>query len=244
MSGFEKSALDLTRESWDAVEGYNSCLERLLARRKSEIPVTGPLVESKTAWKCAMLQQSLLYRVTTLGRGCSESWNSRNVLSSVLAARALLETIAIFSFVRDELKRFANANDIESIETLLNQQLFATKDKDVIAQGFGYEARSILTFIDRFGKKIPQIRDHYEFISEWCHPNGSGVFFSFGEINKSDGSVKFSELPPRVSGVVQSHVMACFMIIRLIEPVMDSTDELILRISEMDPNQGSWIFTG
>src|SRR5216684_6418471 len=44
---------------------------------------------------------------------------------------------------------------------------------------------------NKFEKKIPGIREHYEFISEWCHPNGSGHLFTYGEINKQNGSVRF-----------------------------------------------------
>ncbi len=95
--GFSKTALDLSEEKWDNVERFNACLERLRNRRKTEIAVDGPLVESKTAWKCAVLQQALLYRVTMLASGCAEAWNSRNVVCSILAARSLLETVACVS---------------------------------------------------------------------------------------------------------------------------------------------------
>jgi hypothetical protein len=239
--GFEKSSLDLTNENWAAIERYNLCLERLLNRRKSEIIVCGPLVKSKTAWKCATLQQSLLYRVTMLARGCAEAWNEGNAVCSVLAARALLETIALFNFIRDEMKKFADARDFNAIETLVNEHLFSTRDKGIIARGYGHEARSVLTFIDKFAKKVPKIRDHYEFISEWCHPNGSGVLFTFGEMNKQDGSVKFSELTPRMSETIQSHIMACFMMLLFVEPIMDATDDLIPLVSGMDPNEGPWL---
>jgi hypothetical protein len=45
--GFTEAGLDQSQEDWATVERYNSCLERLLNRRKIEILVEGPLVESK-----------------------------------------------------------------------------------------------------------------------------------------------------------------------------------------------------
>lgn len=235
-----KTAIDHAIEKWDDVERFNSCLMQLAARRRAEIEVEGPLTESKTAWKCAVLQQSLLYRVTMLASGCAESWNSGNIVSSMLSARALLETIVLCDFVRNQLEKFVDGKDIEAIEKLANERLFATRDKNFIAGGFGHEARSILTFVDKFEKKIAGIRDHYEFISEWCHPNGSGVLFTYGEINKQNGSVKFAEVTPRVKGI-QGHVMACFMLVLFMEPNMDAIDKLILEISELDPNIGPWV---
>jgi hypothetical protein len=238
--GFEKSAVDLTNESWADVERYNLCLERLLNRRQSEIIVCGPLVESKTAWKCAVLQQSLLYRVTMLASGCSNEWNGGNIVCSMLAGRALLETIALSYFIRDEAERFADAADIDGLEKLFNEQLFSTKDEGFIAGGFGHKAKSILTYVDKFEKKIPGIREHYEFISEWCHPNGSGHLFTYGEINKLNGFARFAEVAPFVKGV-QGHLMSCFMLILFMESIMDGFDEIIPRVSEIDPNEGPWL---
>jgi len=240
MIGFHASAIDQTNERWEDVERFNACLERLLKRRKSEVVVSGPLTESKTAWKCAVLQQALLYRVTMLASGCAEEWNSGNIVCSMLAARALLETIVLSSFFRDEAENFAAANDIEAIEKLANEQLFSTKDERVIAAGFGHKAKSKLTYVDKFEKKIPGLRDHYEFISEWCHPNGSGHLFTYGEINKLSGTVRFSDATLRVKGI-QGHIMACFMLVLFVEPIMDALDEIIPRVSEIDPNVGPWI---
>jgi hypothetical protein len=239
-SGFEKSAIDLTNETWEEVERFNACLERLLSRRKSEIVVSGPLTESKTAWKCAVLQQALLFRVTMLARGCTDAWNNGNIVCSMLAARALLETIVLCNFIRDEAEDFADAGDIEAIEKLANEQLFSTKREEMIAGGFGHKAKSILTYVDKFEKKIPGIREHYEFISEWCHPNGSGHLFTYGEINKQNGSVRFSEATERVRGI-QGHIMGCFMLILFMEPIMAAFDEIIPKVSEIDPNVGPWI---
>jgi hypothetical protein len=75
MVGFTKEAIDLTEERWEAVQDYNACLERLLIRRKNEIAIQDAFVESKTGWKCAILQQALLYRV----RLCPSRWCGKPV---------------------------------------------------------------------------------------------------------------------------------------------------------------------
>src|SRR3977135_1515628 len=113
--GFEKSAIDQNIENWEDVDRFNSCLERLLLRRKSEIVVCGPLTESKTAWKCAILQQALLYRITLLARGCADEWNAGNIVCSMLAARALLETMVLTNYIRDEAEKYVETGDIEAI---------------------------------------------------------------------------------------------------------------------------------
>jgi hypothetical protein len=57
--------------------------------------------------------------------------------------------------------------------------------------GFGHRARNVLTYIDKLDKRMDGVRDTYEFMSEWCHPNGSGHLFTYGEINKSTGTLHF-----------------------------------------------------
>jgi hypothetical protein len=116
MVGFRADALDLSSEHWEDIERYNSSLERLVNRRKPAVVVEGPLVKSKTAWKCAVLQQALLYRVTVLANGCSAEWNSGNIVCSLLCGRALLETIALSLFIGDELTTLTRAADVASVD--------------------------------------------------------------------------------------------------------------------------------
>ena len=82
--------MNLSTEKWANVQRYNDCLERLIVRRKSEITATFPLLESKTVWKCSVLQQSLLYRATSEfchpnGRGHLSTYGEINKTNGILA---------------------------------------------------------------------------------------------------------------------------------------------------------------
>lgn len=233
MAGFSKAALDLTVENWADVERYNGILDRLLVRRKTSVAVVGFLRESKTAWKCSVLQQSLLYRMTMLASGCADMWNAGNVICAILSARALVETISLSHFVADTLQKYLDEKNIDAIEDVLNHQLFSTRDEKRISDGVGYQARSILTFIDKFNKQIDGVREAYDFLSEFCHPNGSGHLFTYGEIDTRTGAVKFSEATPRVLGI-QGHVVTCFMLTAFVEPMMDIFDRVIPLVCDMD----------
>lgn len=41
MTGFSKESIDLVADKWEEIERHNACLQRLLARRKSEVAVEG-----------------------------------------------------------------------------------------------------------------------------------------------------------------------------------------------------------
>jgi hypothetical protein len=237
MTGFRADALDLSSKQWEEIERYNSCLDRLLSRRKSAVVLEGPLVKPTTAWKCAVLQQSLLYRVTMLAKGCSSEWNSGNVVSSLLCGRALLETIALSIFISDELKALTGAADVSAVDNFLNEHLFSTRNEAIIEDGLGHRARSVLTYIDKLDRRMNGVRETYDFMSEWCHPNGSGHLFTYGVIDKSTGTVTFSEASPRVKGI-QGHVVTCFMMILFMEPFLASLDELVPLIAQQAADSG------
>ena len=129
MIGLSKEAIDLTGERWETVQDYNACLERLLIQRKSEIAVQGSFIESKTGWKCAILQQALLYRVCAVANGAANQWNSGNIIASVTLSRSLLETIVVANHIREELLRLRepmNQDAADAIDDLCNKHLFAT----------------------------------------------------------------------------------------------------------------------
>lgn len=93
-AGLDRSAVEVAGEDWAKVDRYNSWLHSLAKRRVTRIERTGPLV-SMLAWKVAVLQQALLYRIVELADNCTKMWNVGNALCSMLAARALFETVAL-----------------------------------------------------------------------------------------------------------------------------------------------------
>jgi hypothetical protein len=243
MVGFAKEAIDLTDERWEAVEEGNACLERLLAQRKSEITLSGPFVESRTGWKCAVLQQAFLYRVCALANGVAGEWNCGNIIASVTLSRSLLETIVVADYIRDEMLRLRdpmNREASDAIDDLCSRHLFATRNQAIIDSGSGISPVNILNYVDKFDKKIPSVREAYDFLSEYAHPNGTGQFFTYGELDRKTGRVAFHESAPRVRGI-KGHVMACFMLVAFFKLAMQTFDETVPMVTEVDKGLGPWV---
>jgi len=84
--------------------------------------------------------------------------NVNNVTAALILGRALMETIALTEFVRNELLQLREPMSIaaaSAIDALCNQQLFSTKNEDRVADGYGHMARNVLTYIDKFDKENP-----------------------------------------------------------------------------------------
>jgi hypothetical protein len=240
MSGFARWAIDSAIEDWPSVQRCNECLQRLVARRLTEVTATGAAETSKTAWKCAVLQQALLYRATSLASGTADAWNAENIICAVIAARALMETVALADCVVDEIIRNLQAENVVEIDDFVNRQLFATRNEQQVLEGYGFHAKSVIKYISNFDKKIDGVSDAYSFLCEFAHPNGSGHFMSFGELDRATGTVRFTDAGQRVKAL-QHHVVTAFFLLAFMEPALDAFDRVIPQISKVDGFTDPWI---
>jgi hypothetical protein len=81
----------------DDLAKVNNELEVLAARRLSIIdPSDEPYCKSKIAWKIAVFSNAMVHRFISLAEGVALSWNNSHILSAVLNARAISETVAIY----------------------------------------------------------------------------------------------------------------------------------------------------
>lgn len=90
-----------------------------------------------------------------------------------VCTRALYETVASVMDFCDKLTDQLAKNDFEGALLLVSNRLFATRDKELIHidDGFDNTAVNILTQIDKLSKHLPGLRDDYDFLSEFAHPN-------------------------------------------------------------------------
>jgi hypothetical protein len=230
--GFSQAAIEAVGGDWHKIRYFNDLLIRLLDRRKTEITMSGPLLDSKIAWKLAVLQQVLLYRVVMLAEGCADMWNAQNLLSAILSARALIETVAVIDYVRDEITRLLASNDLDAIDKVVTRETFATRDPKLLEINPETMATNALTLIDKLAKRhgLHQMRKHYDSLSEWCHPNSNGHFITFADLDTDTGAVTFAETRRYELGMLH-HIMAAFMLIGLVKIWMDKIDDLVLRVS-------------
>jgi hypothetical protein len=230
--GFEKASLN--DKDAELVETINSTLTRLKDRRLKELTVSGPFLKSKLAWKVAGYQQAVLYRVVMLANGCALNWNANNTLCSILAARALMETVALLLDFEIQLQRLCNGSDFGGIDDLVNNRTFATRDAEWISQAPETKATNAVTFIDKLERLLPDARRYYDMLSEWCHPNSLGHYMFFATLDTETGTVTYSD---------QKHgqekldvILGASLLILVVENSIVRLDEAILGLAELHSN--------
>ncbi|MCW2286757.1 hypothetical protein M2323_004545 [Rhodoblastus acidophilus] len=221
----------LTEADKQLVATLNESLGRLNERRAVAINVAGPFARSKVAWKLAVFQHGLLHRLIALMDGTSVAWNNRCALSAILSARALMETMAVISDFAQKVAGALNAEDIGALDALAQQGTFSSRDAEWLKDAPETKAVNVLTYIDHFDKRAQGFRQHYNTLSECCHPNSLGHNFMFGKLNHEDGSVRFFDErnPERNGGMV----LAAVAVFPLAESLMNELDDLIARVSKL-----------
>lgn len=220
--------LDKDRPLFDDV---NAVLLRLDEMRATEINVSGPFARSKIAWKLASYQHALLHRIVALMDGVARAWNHRSTLSAMLSARAFMETLAIMHAFEADTARMLAAEDISGLDALVQRGTFASRDAEFVKNFPASKAVNILTFIDRFDRLAEGFRGHYDMLSERCHPNALGHNFMFARLDRSTGTVSYSEEtePRRNAHMIFSAILP----LCLVEGVMKRLDKTIEEVAEI-----------
>jgi hypothetical protein len=210
---------------------FNACLLRLMHLRKPQIAApVGDNNKSRTLWKLANFQQGSLYRVVMLGQGGSNGWNDGNQLSSILCGRAFLETVAKMHYLNLNLAEHRGATTIEPISTFLDKELFSTRNDEWLAAGAGFKATNILTMMEKLDKDMPGVKQHYDFLSEWCHPNWPGQSFLFATNDNANRVTTFSESKGRNNNVLDV-IFGALMTITYFERMISELDSAITTLS-------------
>ncbi len=125
--------------------------------------------------------QLTLRRSLILLTGCIESVRSNNPLSAVLNVRAHYEVTGAIGYLSSKLKKYyaKEVGDEEIIEIL--SRLNLGRKKEELKKPF--ESINVLSMIDeadkifmkKSGEKTKILRDSYEWLSEFCHPNAYGL---------------------------------------------------------------------
>lgn len=215
----------------EQVAELNASLDRLDGMRAVEINPTGPFGRSKIAWKLVTYQHALLHRIVALMDGVAVAWNGRSTLTAILSARAFMETLAVMSLFEERVRSLLKAEDLGGLDALVQNGIFASRDPDFIGDYPDAKAVNVLTYVDKFDKRAPGFRGHYDILSERCHPNSAGHNFMFSKLDRSDGSVTyFEERHPERNAQM---ILAAVAPLPLVETFMARLDELILKVSDL-----------
>ncbi len=131
-------------------------------------------------------RQAVVRRVLDLVQAMIVSWNSRQIIGSVVCARALLETLATFHSLLNRVQAAADKADWKTIGKLVDGYAFSISPK--LNKGNREQeappalGRMVREFI---GRMEPGAEKFWDQICEYAHPNGEKMMSHAGTLRKS-----------------------------------------------------------
>lgn len=166
----------------EALEEARQISAELNASLPAVVPAGGLTLKSKLPFKAVSIRELLIHRVAVLSRTAVSHLENEEAVPGIVLTRAIVETVAVLYCLNQRLEKFVAAPsepEEEALDDFLMKSLVGARWEDHPVQ-----AQNVLTFIDRMSKEIESFRESYDALSEYAHPNWSGMLGSFGEFNR------------------------------------------------------------
>jgi hypothetical protein len=139
------------------------------------------------------LSQTFVRRCVELAEASADLCHSGKWLAAIIMARALIETVAAYDHFVKGLRREVNGGDLQRIHDFIHARSFAARDDHLLklVDDPAVKATNILTQIEALKEFRASVRDDYDYLSEYAHPNALGTFLFFGSHNSAVDIVKF-----------------------------------------------------
>jgi hypothetical protein len=185
-----------TTDEWLAeADGRLALFEKNLPRQIDPIALS----RSKLPFKALSYRETLIWRVTELGRTAVENFKKDRVAAATLLTRAVVETTAALWYLRKKMTAALEAQALGDIDDYLMKLTYGTRVWEEFPA-----AISVLTFVDSVEKELEGFRKQYDSLSEVAHPNYSGTTGLFSKIDRDNMLVNVGPNAEYALGVVIS----------------------------------------
>ncbi len=166
-------------------------VSRFRASLSPEIRAADLTMHSKVPFKAATLREAYFYRMTELSAAACSLYEDKLYLSGLIVTRAVIETLAALYYLKEAVSTFLEKPDIEILDQVLMAGLSGSRHPDAKADGLP-SSINIMTMIKHLDRSIPQLENHYNWLSEMAHPNSLGVVNTYARTNAETLTAEFT----------------------------------------------------
>ena len=128
-------------------------------------------------------RQIILRRVIDLVQSVVITWNSDNYVGSIVCARALLETLAVFNSFLTRAKEAINKKDWDAAFRLVTAYAFSTSQGQNKHKKTSDDPPRISGLVKTFTSVMGKDKEKFwEQICDHAHPNGESMLYCLGEL--------------------------------------------------------------
>ena len=169
------------------VKKLEEAIEVLRSAREDKVSAEVIGAKSKTPLKVIVQREALLWRFVEIADGLRACLDVNNTLGALVFARGMIECTAahhqLNRTIRSAPGRSAEDIDKDVMRLLMGTRFFSIGDS---SENNEVEAVNILTCLKHLDSKFEGVRDDYEYLCEFAHPNWAGTagLFSIGDNTK------------------------------------------------------------
>jgi hypothetical protein len=180
-----------------AIDDLNTLYGRLEARKVEKIVLPEPPSGFRTSNLVRVYCQANLRRCLVLASSAYGLFFVENGLVSLMAARAIYETVAVFLEFERQFVAIVKTGTLHEIMEFAQKRAFATRSEKMIAKhGEHLKARNIQTDIEKLSSVRKKAEEEWSFLSEHTHPAGFGTLLYFAEKLKNEDAYMFQDGGP------------------------------------------------
>ncbi len=189
------------RRRWPGLD--YATLERALERSQTALVSRVVMDEAFPTHKCPgkmfSLLQAGLRRNLELSSAFIDAFNAHLCLPTFVLSRAILETGCLVFDAWERLEHAVEAggrDELLAFDDHIMRAILGTRTSIDGSEPDEYSAPNILSIIDRLERNgISHLRDHYDFMSEYVHPNYPGLISAYTQPDTSGYGVTYLERP-------------------------------------------------
>jgi hypothetical protein len=149
---------------------------------------------SKLPAKVLRYRESLIWRITEVGRAAYSEFERNKLVAGIILTRAVVETSSALWYLRSKVDNAVKSNEIGDIDSYLvklNAGIATAPPK--LDEGDYPRPIKIGKFLEQVEKAIPGFSDHYGVLSEFAHPNWAGTVSLYSKYHPENLTIEFGQ---------------------------------------------------
>lgn len=134
---------------------------------------------SKLPYKACSFRAVLIHRESDLADAAIALYEADRLVSAFVITLAVVETKAVMYGLHRKAQTFLKTKDEEAFDEFLMKGMLGSKNGTT-----QHESYNILTAVDRMSKEFEGLRNMYDSLCEFTHPNWSGVIGSYSNVDE------------------------------------------------------------
>jgi hypothetical protein len=181
---------------------------------------------SKLPFKAFSLREVLIHRVAELSETAVNLFESNKLVPAIIMTRAVFETTAVLYWLYERIKQATTTKELGDIDEFLMKSLFGGRVSEAPVESY-----NVLKAIDHINKKFQFYKESYGTLSEFAHPNWSGLMGAYSKLDKEEFTLHLGKQVGKVPILIALPLLAASL--KLFIHYYDDMEKYLLQFNKI-----------